>query len=87
MKASKKKISEKILLIKKKNSDGNDSQKDSNNDNNDKGSNDEDRIKSIDFTLTDQYGKTHKLSDYEGKVVFLNFGLHGVLHVKKKCLI
>ena len=25
-----------------------------------------------DFTLTDQYGKTHTLSDYQGKVVFLN---------------
>ncbi|HBH3744514.1 TPA: redoxin family protein [Clostridioides difficile] len=58
---------------KEENSDGNNSQKDSNNDNNNNGSNDEDRIKSIDFTLTDQYGKTHKLSDYEGKVVFLNF--------------
>lgn len=31
------------------------------------------RIKSIDFTLYDQYGKKHKLSDYEGKTVFLNF--------------
>lgn len=28
---------------------------------------------SIDFTLTDQYGNQHKLSDYKGKVVFLNF--------------
>ncbi len=28
---------------------------------------------SIDFELKDQYGKTHKLSDYKGKVVFLNF--------------
>lgn len=27
----------------------------------------------IDFTLTDQYGNEHTLSDYEGKVVFLNF--------------
>ncbi|MDI0266157.1 cytochrome c biogenesis protein CcdA [Clostridioides difficile] len=48
-------------------------QKDSNDGNNKSGAKDEERIKSIDFTLTDQYGKTHKLSDYEGKVVFLNF--------------
>ena len=27
----------------------------------------------IDFELVDQYGNTHKLSDYKGKVVFLNF--------------
>lgn len=26
-----------------------------------------------DFTLVDQFGETHTLSDYEGKVVFLNF--------------
>ena len=26
-----------------------------------------------DFTLTDQYGNTHTLSDYKGKTVFLNF--------------
>lgn len=26
-----------------------------------------------DFTLTDQYGTTHHLADYRGKVVFLNF--------------
>jgi cytochrome c-type biogenesis protein len=28
---------------------------------------------SIDFTLTDQYGNEHTLSDYKDKVVFLNF--------------
>lgn len=28
---------------------------------------------SFDFTLKDQYGNTHKLSDYKGKTVFLNF--------------
>ncbi|MCI9360372.1 MAG: redoxin domain-containing protein [Hungatella sp.] len=27
----------------------------------------------IDFTLTDQYGNTHTLSDYKGKTIFLNF--------------
>ena len=27
----------------------------------------------IDFTLLDQYGNEHTLSDYKGKVVFLNF--------------
>ena len=26
-----------------------------------------------DFTLTDQFGQTHTLSDYQGKIVFLNF--------------
>lgn len=28
---------------------------------------------SVDFTLQDQYGNTHTLSDYRGKTVFLNF--------------
>lgn len=27
----------------------------------------------IDFTLYDQYGKEHSLSDYKGKTIFLNF--------------
>ena len=30
-------------------------------------------IPAIDFTLYDQYGNYHKLSDYKGKTVFLNF--------------
>lgn len=33
----------------------------------------ENKTPAIDFELKDQYGKTHKLSDYKGKVVFLNF--------------
>ena len=34
---------------------------------------DTDVIPAPDFTLTDQNGNTHKLSDYRGKTVFLNF--------------
>lgn len=34
---------------------------------------DEQVTPSIDFTLQDQYGNTHTLSDYKGKTVFLNF--------------
>lgn len=30
-------------------------------------------VPAIDFTLTDQYGNEHTLSDYKGKTVFLNF--------------
>lgn len=30
-------------------------------------------LPAIDFTLEDQYGNNHTLSDYKGKVVFLNF--------------
>ena len=30
-------------------------------------------IPALDFTLTDQYGESHTLSDYKGKTVFLNF--------------
>jgi len=31
------------------------------------------KVPAIDFTLVDQYGNEHTLSDYKGKVVFLNF--------------
>ncbi|RKD30893.1 cytochrome c biogenesis protein/redoxin [Lacrimispora algidixylanolytica] len=30
-------------------------------------------LPAIDFTLQDQFGKTHSLSDYKGKTIFLNF--------------
>ncbi|MFT4106190.1 MAG: cytochrome c biogenesis protein CcdA [Lacrimispora sp.] len=30
-------------------------------------------LPAIDFTLTDQFGNTHSLSDYKGKTIFLNF--------------
>ncbi|MFA9376180.1 MAG: cytochrome c biogenesis protein CcdA [Lachnotalea sp.] len=33
----------------------------------------DDSIAAFDFTLTDQYGNEHNLSEYKGKVVFLNF--------------
>ncbi len=33
----------------------------------------EDPNAAIDFELTDQYGKIHRISDYRGRVVFLNF--------------
>ena len=33
----------------------------------------EEKIGAPDFTLVDQYGETHTLSDYKGKTVFLNF--------------
>ncbi|ETP73369.1 cytochrome c biogenesis protein [Lachnospiraceae bacterium JC7] len=33
----------------------------------------EDVYPAYDFTLEDQYGNTHSLSDYKGKIVFLNF--------------
>ena len=31
------------------------------------------RTAAFEFELTDQYGNTHRLSDYRGKVIFLNF--------------
>lgn len=31
------------------------------------------KIAALDFELKDQYGNTHKLSDYEGRMLFLNF--------------
>jgi cytochrome c-type biogenesis protein len=36
-------------------------------------SEEKDVLPAFDFTLTDQYGNKHTLSDYKGKVVFLNF--------------
>ncbi|CUH91807.1 cytochrome c biogenesis protein CcdA [Herbinix luporum] len=36
-------------------------------------SEEKEKFPAIDFTLKDQYGNEHTLSDYKGKVVFLNF--------------
>ena len=47
--------------------------KQENQDNNEGNSETLKRIKSIDFTLKDQYKNVHTLSEYEGKIVFLNF--------------
>jgi cytochrome c-type biogenesis protein len=33
----------------------------------------ENKIPALDFELEDQFGNLHKLSDYEGKTIFLNF--------------
>ena len=37
------------------------------------GTEEKEKIEALDFTLYDQYGKEHKLSDYRGKKIFLNF--------------
>ena len=34
---------------------------------------DQNAVAAIPFTLKDQYGKTHTLADYKGKIIFLNF--------------
>ena len=46
---------------------------DKNNSGNSNSSEDENKLKALDFTLYDQYGNEHKLSDYKGKTIFLNF--------------
>lgn len=43
------------------------------NDEKDRPDQDKETVPAYDFTLTDQYSNVHTLSDYKGKVVFLNF--------------
>ena len=43
------------------------------NDSGDPDSTGQNKTAAFDFELTDQYGETHRMSDYKGKVVFLNF--------------
>lgn len=40
---------------------------------NEKPSEDTTKLKALDFNFYDQYGNEHKLDDYKGKVIFLNF--------------
>ncbi|WP_419743141.1 cytochrome c biogenesis protein CcdA [Paraclostridium dentum] len=55
------------------NSSSNKSEISQNNSNIENENKDDNKIMSIDFNLYDQYGKEHKLSEYRGKTVFLNF--------------
>ncbi|MDZ5254087.1 cytochrome c biogenesis protein/redoxin [Clostridium sp. LIBA-8841] len=47
--------------------------KDESNNENKKGESEQQKIAPIDFTLYDQYGNKHTLSEYKGKTVFINF--------------
>ena len=47
----------------------------------------EEKIEALDFTLYDQYGKEHKLSDYRGKKIFLNFWATWCPPCRGECLI
>lgn len=47
----------------------------------------DDGDKAPDFQLKSFEGKTIKLSDYEGKVIIIDFGQHGVLLAEKGFLI
>lgn len=53
----------------------NNNKTDSNNtiENKEEASKEEEKIKPVDFTLYDQYGNKHSLSEYKGKTIFLNF--------------
>lgn len=53
----------------------NNNKTDSNNtiENKEEASKEEGKIKPVDFTLYDQYGNKHSLSEYKGKTIFLNF--------------
>ncbi len=41
-------------------------------------------MKAYDFALLDQHGVQHRLSEYEGKVIFLNFGQPGAHPVQQE---
>lgn len=62
------------ITDKNKNSDKeNSSRRDMSNSSEEIVEDEENKIMALDFTLVDQYGDIHTLSDYKGKVVFLNF--------------
>ena len=50
-------------------------------------SGDQSKTAAYDFELTDQYGESHRLSDYKGKVIFLNFWGPGARRAGRRCRI
>ncbi|RDY27664.1 cytochrome C biogenesis protein CcsB [Romboutsia weinsteinii] len=66
-------IGNRVELSKMQNNNNNKTENNQSITNNEEEQADGEKIEAIDFTLYDQYGKEHKLSDYKGKTIFLNF--------------
>lgn len=61
--------------------------KDSKNESDNKKQEEGNKIPPIDFTLYDQYGNKHTLSEYKGKTIFLNFWATWCPPCRGECLI